>query len=102
MSCERDDNIDNIKIEVGGENAILTNLNATDCCQTTTNEKKIYFPANSCKLQNHTGSSKIRSLKSALLGEMHALLHYNIARNFCLNGINIYHVVRWSVCVSRG
>ena len=65
---------DNIKGGVGRENAILTNLNAIDCCQTTANEKPIYFSTNSCKLQNHTGSSKIRSLKFALLGKMHALL----------------------------
>ena len=52
----------------------ITNLNAADCCQTTTNEKQIYFPTNSCKLQNRMGSSKILSLKSALLGKMHALL----------------------------
>ena len=47
----------------------ITNLNAT-----TTNEKQIYFPTNSCKLQNRMGSSKSLSLKSALLGKMHALL----------------------------
>ena len=51
-----------------------TNLNAINCCQTTTSEKPIYFPTNSCKLQNRMGSSKIRSLISALLGKMHALL----------------------------
>ena len=51
----------------------LTNLNAVDCCQSTTNEK-LYFPTNSCKLQKHLGSSKIRSLKSAQLGKIHALL----------------------------
>ena len=59
---------------MGVENAILTNLNADDCRQTTTNEKPIYFPTNSCKLQNRMSSSKIRSLKSALLGKVHALL----------------------------
>ena len=52
----------------------LTNLNATDCCQTTTNKKLIYFPTNSCKLQKQLGCSKIRSLKSKLLGKIHALL----------------------------
>ena len=54
----------------------VTNLNTTDCCQTITNEKLIYFPTTSSKLQNHLGSSKIWSLKSALalLGKMHALL----------------------------
>ena len=52
----------------------LTNLNAIDSCQATTNEKLIYFSTNSCKLQIHLGSSKIRSLKYALLGKMHALL----------------------------
>ena len=52
----------------------ITNLNAVDCCQTNTNEKQIYFPSKSCKLQNRMGSSKILSLKSALLGKMHALL----------------------------
>ena len=52
----------------------IMNLNAVDCCQTTTTEKPIYFPTNSCKLQNRMGSPKIRSLKSALLGKMHALL----------------------------
>ena len=52
----------------------LTNLNATDCCQTATDEKLIYFPTNSCKLQKHLGSSKIRSLKTVLLGKIHALL----------------------------
>ena len=50
---------------------VLTNLKAVDCCQTPTNEKLIYFPINSCKLQNYLGSSNIRSLKSALLGKIH-------------------------------
>ena len=59
---------------VDAEMQFLTNLNAIDCCQTTTNEKLIYFLTNSCKLQNHLSSSKIRSLKSALLGKIHALL----------------------------
>ena len=52
----------------------ITKLNAVDCCQTTTNEKQIYFPTNSCKLHNRMGSSKILYLKSALLGKMHAVL----------------------------
>ena len=52
----------------------LTNLNAIDCGQPITNEKLIYFLTNSCKLRKHLGSSKIRSLKSALLGKIHALL----------------------------
>ena len=30
-----------LKSGVGAENALLTNLNAIDCCQTTTNEKLI-------------------------------------------------------------
>ena len=53
---------------------ILTNLNATDCCQNTTNEKLIYFPTNSCKVQKHLGILKILSLNYALLGKIHALL----------------------------
>ena len=52
----------------------LTNINATDYCQTTTNERLIYFPTNSDKLQNYLGSSKIWFMKSALLGKIHALL----------------------------
>ena len=52
----------------------LTNLKAVDRCQTPTNEKLIYFPANSCKLQKHLGNLKIRSLKSVQLGKTHALL----------------------------
>ena len=52
----------------------LTNLNATDCCQTATIETLLYFPTNSCQLQKHLGSSEIHSLKSALLGKIHALL----------------------------
>ena len=35
---------------VSAENATLTNLNANDCCQPTTNEKLVYFPTNSWKL----------------------------------------------------
>ena len=49
----------------------LTNSNAIDCCQTTTIENLIYFPTDSCKLQTYLGNSKIWSLKSALLGEIH-------------------------------
>ena len=56
----------------------LTNLNAIDCCRTTNNEKLIYVPTY-CKLQNHVVSSKIRSLASALLGKVHALLQYALA-----------------------
>ena len=52
----------------------LTNLNAIDFCQTIINKKQIYFPTNSCKLENHLGSSKILSLKSALLVKIRALL----------------------------
>ena len=52
----------------------LTNLNATDCCQITTNKKLIYFPTNSCKLQKNLGSLKIQYLKSTQLGKIHALL----------------------------
>ena len=58
---------------MGAEMRFVSNLNAIDCCQTTTNEKRIYFLTNSCKLQKNLGSSKIRSLKSALLGKIHAL-----------------------------
>ena len=43
-------------------------------CQTTTNEKLIYFPSNSCKLQKHLANSKSRPLKSALSGKIYALL----------------------------
>ena len=53
---------------------ISTNLFATDCCQTTTDQKLIYFPTNSCKLHRHLGSLKIWSLNSALLEKIHALL----------------------------
>ena len=69
---------------------ILTNLNAIDCCQTTTKEKLIYFPTNSCKLQNCLGSLKIRSLNSVLLGKIHALLQDSFVG--CLNilGILLY------------
>ena len=59
---------------------ILTNLNAIDCCQTTTNEKLIYFPTNSYKLQNCLGSLKIWSLNSVLLGKIHALLQDVLCR----------------------
>ena len=36
----------------------LTKLNAIDCCQTTTDEKLIYFSTNSCKLQKKPGQSE--------------------------------------------
>ena len=48
----------------------LTNLNVI--YWSTTNDKLIYFPTNSCKLQKHLGSLKIQSLKSVLLGKIHA------------------------------
>ena len=65
----------------------LTNLNAINCCQITTNEKLIYFPINSCKLQKHLGGSKIRSLKSALLGKTHALLQDVLCLSVQINEI---------------
>ena len=52
----------------------LTHLKVTDFCQTTTNEKLIYFPTNSYKLQKYLGSSKIRSLTYSLLRKIHNLL----------------------------
>ena len=72
-SCE-------LKRGVGAENAILTNLNTIDCCQTTTNEKRIYFSSNSRILQKHMGSSKILSLKSALLWKIYSLLQNFLLR----------------------
>ena len=64
-----------LKRRVGVEIRFLTNLNAVDCCKTTTtNETLIYFTTISCKPKTHLGSSKIRSLKSALLGEIHAFM----------------------------
>ena len=56
------------------DSKVQSTLNATDCCQTATNEKLICFPTDSCKLQIRLVSSKIRSLNSALLGKMLALL----------------------------
>ena len=62
-----------LKRGMGAENPIFNEFKRYDCFQTTTNEKLIYFPINSCKLQKHLGSSNIQSLKSALLGKIHAL-----------------------------
>ena len=52
----------------------LTNYKTAVGRQTPTNGRLIYFPTNSCKLQTLLGNSKVRPLKSALLGKIHALL----------------------------
>ena len=52
---------DNIKKRVGAENKIFNEF------KTPTNEKKIYFFANSYKLQIHLSSSKMRSLNSSAM-----------------------------------
>ena len=41
----------------------ITNLNAVDCCQNTTNEKQIYFPTNSCKLQFENSGFEICAIR---------------------------------------
>ena len=48
-----------VKRGMGAENAILTNLNVVDCCQTITNDKWIYVTINSCKLQKTSGQFEI-------------------------------------------
>ena len=85
---------DNVVLATWGDNIkkkgwvrkmwILTNFNAMDCCQTTINEKLI---TDLCKLQKHLGSSKISSLKSALLGKVHVLLQ---------DGVVVMLILCWS------
>ena len=75
----------------------LTNLKVVDCCQTPTNEKLIYFPTNSCKLPKHLSSSKIRSLKAALLGKIPALVQdvlvYTVVIQVKMNCIGAHQTV---------
>ena len=61
--------VENVKRGVSAEISILTNLKAADCCKTPTNEKLIYFPAKSCKLQKCLGRLKIWFLKSIAVRE---------------------------------
>ena len=45
-----------LKRGMGAEKAISTNLKVDDCCKT--NEKLIYFPTKSFKLQKQSGKIK--------------------------------------------
>ena len=51
-----------LKKGVGVENAILTNLNTNACCQTTINEKLLYF------LTIHANCKTIWAFENSLLG----------------------------------